>query len=56
MELLEGARRDYDWGSTDAIPELLGVPATTQPLAELWLGAHPAAPALVGAEGRPLDE
>ncbi|MFQ5558573.1 MAG: mannose-6-phosphate isomerase, class I, partial [Acidimicrobiales bacterium] len=35
--------------------ELLGVPATGEPCAELWFGAHPSAPALVGAAGEPLD-
>lgn len=55
MQLLDGPIRDYDWGSTTAIPDLLGRPATGEPAAELWLGAHPSAPALVGAEHRPLD-
>lgn len=45
--------RDYAWGSETAIPEYLGVPVTGAPQAELWLGAHPAHPALV--DGRPLD-
>ncbi|KQQ50551.1 mannose-6-phosphate isomerase, class I [Plantibacter sp. Leaf314] len=31
----------YAWGSTTAIPEMLGVPADGSPQAELWLGAHP---------------
>lgn len=55
MELLEGRIRDYDWGSPTAIPELLGRPATGEPVAELWFGAHPSAPALVGSDHRPLD-
>jgi len=43
--------RDYAWGSTTAIPELLGTPVTGRPQAELWLGAHPGSPArLVGAQ------
>jgi mannose-6-phosphate isomerase len=41
--------RDYAWGSTSAIAELLGTPPTGGPQAELWLGAHPGSPArLVG--------
>ena len=56
MELIEGVLRDYDWGSPTAIPELLGRPATGEPVAELWLGAHPSAPALVGSTARPLDQ
>ncbi len=55
MELIEGAVRHYDWGSLTAIPDLLGRPATGEPWAELWLGAHPAAPATVGARAEPLD-
>ena len=45
--------RDYAWGSTSAIPDYLGLPATGRPQAELWLGAHPAWPAT--ADGRRLD-
>ena len=36
------------------IPELLGVPPAGGPQAELWLGAHPMAPALV--DGKRLDD
>lgn len=33
--------RPYAWGSPTVLPELLGRPATGEPQAELWLGAHP---------------
>ncbi|MCS0637931.1 mannose-6-phosphate isomerase, class I [Streptomyces sp. LP05-1] len=58
MDRLTATVRPYAWGSTTAIPELLGVPPTGEPQAELWLGAHPGAPSRVtraGAE-RALDE
>ena len=55
MELIEGVVRNYDWGSLTAIPQLLGRPSTGEPWAELWFGAHPAAPATVGARAEPLD-
>ena len=55
MELIEGAVRNYDWGSLTAIPDLLGRPATGEPWAEVWFGAHPAGPAAVGARAEPLD-
>jgi mannose-6-phosphate isomerase len=55
VELIEGVIRGYDWGSRSSIPELLGIPASGEPMAELWLGAHPSAPALVGSDGVPLD-
>lgn len=41
--------RPYDWGSPTALPELLGAEPTGRPQAELWAGAHPAAPSSVGA-------
>ncbi len=55
MRLLEGVVRHYEWGSHESIPELLGVPATGEPWAELWLGAHPSAPSTVGGDGKSLD-
>ncbi|MEZ5243876.1 MAG: mannose-6-phosphate isomerase, class I [Acidimicrobiales bacterium] len=55
MQLIEGVLRDYAWGSTTAIPELLGLPATATPVAEVWFGAHPSGPALVGPDATPLD-
>ena len=39
--------RDYAWGSTTAIAELLGREPTGRPEAELWLGAHPGSPARI---------
>jgi mannose-6-phosphate isomerase len=47
--------RSYAWGSATAIPELLGLPATGEPQAELWMGAHPAAPSRLGSGGTLLD-
>jgi mannose-6-phosphate isomerase len=59
MYRLVNSVRNYPWGSVTAIPELLGVPADGKPQAELWIGAHPAAPSLaLGDDGqsRPLDD
>ena len=56
MERLEGVSRHYDWGSRTAIPNLLGLPASDRPWAELWFGAHPQGPALVGEARVPLDQ
>jgi mannose-6-phosphate isomerase len=39
--------RDYAWGSPTAIADLLGRPASGQPEAELWLGAHPGSPSVI---------
>ncbi len=47
---LRGVVQSYAWGSPTAIPELLGEPATGQPQAELWLGAHPLGPSRLASE------
>jgi mannose-6-phosphate isomerase len=53
--------RDYAWGSRTAIGELLGHPVSGGPEAELWLGAHGAAPSRVSTatpqlSGQALDD
>ncbi len=51
IALLKNKIQPYSWGSTTAIPELLGVPnLSATPQAELWMGAHPKAPSLVATE------
>ncbi|WP_326697835.1 mannose-6-phosphate isomerase, class I [Streptomyces sp. NBC_01754] len=44
MDRLSNTVRPYAWGSTTAIPELLGTVPTGEPQAEMWMGAHPGAP------------
>jgi mannose-6-phosphate isomerase len=39
--------RDYAWGSTTAIAELLGREPSGAPEAELWLGTHPGSPSQI---------
>lgn len=58
MDRLENTVRPYAWGSTTALPALLGEAPTGEPQAELWMGAHPGAPSLVerGAGPQPLSE
>lgn len=54
MQLLEGATRNYSWGSHTLIPELRGEEAAEKPVAELWFGAHPGDPSTV--DGQLLNE
>jgi mannose-6-phosphate isomerase len=54
MLRLSNAVRPYPWGSTSAIPALLGIPDDGGPQAELWLGAHPDSPSLL-PDGTRLD-
>ena len=55
MRRLEPARRQYAWGSTTAIPTILGVADDGAPWAEVWYGSHPAGPARI-AEGQALSD
>src|SRR5947209_11316353 len=50
--------RDYDWGSLETLPRMQRREPTGRPEAELWMGAHPAAPSAVVHDGvvRGLDE
>ncbi|MER5857566.1 mannose-6-phosphate isomerase, class I [Streptomyces sp900105245] len=48
MDRLDNTVRPYAWGSTTAIPHLLGVAPTGEPQAEMWMGAHPGAPSRTG--------
>ena len=48
MDRLDNTIRPYAWGSTTAIPHLLGVAPTGEPQAEMWMGAHPGAPSRTG--------
>ncbi len=54
MQVLHGTVQHYPWGTTDAIPDLLGRPADGRPFAEYWLGAHPSSPSVV--EDTRLDQ
>jgi len=56
---LNGAVQHYDWGGLDFIPGLLGTPNNErEPFAELWIGAHPKAPATADVAGSaiPLND
>ncbi|NNC13088.1 mannose-6-phosphate isomerase, class I [Planctomonas sp. JC2975] len=44
---IDNVPRDYAWGSSHGIADLLGRPASGGPEAELWLGAHPGSPSFL---------
>jgi mannose-6-phosphate isomerase len=51
--ILKNTVQPYAWGSVTAIPKLLGRKTpSNHPQAELWMGAHPAAPSLVHYQDR----
>ncbi|MGI9085875.1 MAG: mannose-6-phosphate isomerase, class I [Aeromicrobium sp.] len=41
MRRLLNTSRDYDWGSSDDIPQFLREPTDGRPVAEVWIGTHP---------------
>ncbi|MFJ3698929.1 mannose-6-phosphate isomerase, class I [Streptomyces sp. NPDC090052] len=47
MDRLANTVRPYAWGSTTAIPALIGTEPTGEPQAEMWLGAHRGAPSRI---------
>jgi mannose-6-phosphate isomerase len=51
---LDATPRDYAWGSTTAMAELLGTTPSGAPEAELWLGAHSGRPTPIAA-GAPVS-
>jgi mannose-6-phosphate isomerase len=53
--LLDNPIQNYAWGSRTSLAELLGRPASSQPEAELWIGAHPKAPSRL-SDGRSLHD
>jgi len=55
MLLLDNPIQNYAWGSRTSLASLLGRPPSTQPEAELWIGAHAKAPSAL-RDGRSLLE
>ena len=56
---LKNTIQTYVWGSYDGIPAFTGIVNTDdEPMAELWMGSHPAAPSrvLVGKDAVRLDK
>lgn len=39
--------RNYAWGSRTLISDYFGLPATNEPMAEIWFGTHPGSPAVI---------
>jgi mannose-6-phosphate isomerase len=54
VRALTGAVKHYDWGDTEFIPRLLGLPVTGEPVAEVWYGTHPSGPAVFTDSGEEL--
>jgi mannose-6-phosphate isomerase len=56
IEVLENVTQEYDWGSYTAIPEIIGQKyPSSNPQAELWMGAHPSASSMVTVNGEKVS-
>ena len=53
---LHNTVKNFEWGSTDAIPALLGTVPDGTPCAELWLGAHPMSPSRLDVDRETTGE
>ena len=54
MQKLSNSLQNYAWGSRTALTELYGVAnPDNQPMAELWMGAHPKSSSTVDVNGQP---
>lgn len=53
MYRIQPAFQNYEWGTSDYIPDLFGFEPNGHPYAEAWLGAHPKAPATT-LDGTPI--
>jgi mannose-6-phosphate isomerase len=47
---------DYAWGSKTLISDYFGIPATGNPMAEIWFGTHDGSPTEVVGQGHSLHE
>lgn len=57
MDELQNPIREYAWGSRSALARLQGRPVPSPaPEAELWVGAHPAAPSRRAVDGAALPD
>ncbi len=59
ISILKNSIQNYAWGSKTAIQSLLGKTAPgEEPIAELWMGAHPKSPSmvLIGSRWIPLNK
>jgi len=52
---IQGVIKEYDWGNTSFLPELLGLKKDGRSKAEYWMGTHPSGDATVLPEGEPLS-
>jgi mannose-6-phosphate isomerase len=56
VEKITGVVKNYAWGSPGGIDAVRGLPSSGDIQAEWWLGDHPAGPATLSLDGRPLGQ
>jgi mannose-6-phosphate isomerase len=53
---ISGAVKNYDWGSKELVPDYLGLPKSSKPIAEIWFGTHPLGESKSFAENQSLSD
>jgi mannose-6-phosphate isomerase len=56
LSRISGVTKNYDWGSTDLIPNFFGLEKPNKPIAEIWFGTHPLGESESITENKPLSE
>ena len=56
LSRISGVTKNYDWGSTDLIPNFFGLEKPNKPIAEIWFGTHPLGESQTIVEHKPLSE
>jgi mannose-6-phosphate isomerase len=56
LSRISGVTKNYDWGSTDLIPNFFGLEKPNKPIAEIWFGTHPLGESQKITENKPLSE
>ncbi|CAB4550830.1 unannotated protein [freshwater metagenome] len=56
LSRISGVTKNYDWGSTDLIPNFFGLEKPNKPIAEIWFGTHPLGESQTIGEHKPLSE
>jgi len=53
---IKGQIKNYPWGSKTLIPDYFGLDSSSEPIAELWFGTHPAGESQLAESGQVLSK
>lgn len=56
LSRISGVTKNYDWGSSDLVPNFFGLETSSKPIAEIWFGTHPLGESETIGESKSLSE